>query len=291
MGVADWGLRSFQEGLGDGKCGFSRAADFQCHGGSGVGAAGGDFGNLAGTAGWDGVLRGFSESGGAWNAVLEVCDRGLFLAFWILCRETPADHHRGKLPGDWTDFYDTGSVSSLCRDSQLAARTRIALTLGFFVALSAVGRREGIHFGSNRWIWLGFTGVLLSASSGLYDRYLLAHYGFSPATFRLVFDLSVSFHAPACLWLVAGLVDRFHVSLAREHSLTGLTLIATDFFYFRALAEPDAMVSIVACLRRGSILVTFFAGTLIFKEKLFLSKLPCVLGILVGIVLILTSGG
>ncbi len=71
--------------------------------------------------------------------------------------------------------------------------------------------------------------------------------------------------------------------------LTGLTLIVADFFYFRALAEPEAMVSIVACLRRGSVLVTYFVGTYLFREKQFLRKLPCVLGILGGIALILTS--
>ncbi len=168
----------------------------------------------------------------------------------------------------------------------------IALTLGFFIALSVVGKREGIHFGINRWVWLGFTGVLLGASSGLYDRYLLAHYGFSPATVQAWFSvyLFLFMLPPAVGWL-RGWWARSTFHWRWSIPLTGLTLLLADFFYFRALAEPDAMVSIVACLRRGSILVTFLAGTLIFREKQFLSKLPCVLGILAGIVLILTSLG
>ena len=59
--------------------------------------------------------------------------------------------------------------------------------------------------------------------------------------------------------------------------------------YFRALLEPEAIVSIVACTRRGSVLASFVAGTLIFKEKLFLPKLHCIIGILLGIILILTG--
>ena len=71
--------------------------------------------------------------------------------------------------------------------------------------------------------------------------------------------------------------------------IIGLALLAADFVYFKALSDPDVMVSIVSCLRRGAVLVTFFAGTLWFREKLFLSKLPCVLGILAGILIILLS--
>jgi len=55
------------------------------------------------------------------------------------------------------------------------------------------------------------------------------------------------------------------------------------------LLEPEAIVSIVACTRRGSVLASFVAGTLIFKEKLFLPKLHCIIGILLGIILILTG--
>lgn len=166
----------------------------------------------------------------------------------------------------------------------------IALTLGFFFALSVVSKREGILFQSNRWIWLGLIGVALGATSGLYDRYLLVNYGLSPSTVQAWFSIYLFLFMlpPAYGWLKGWWThSQFHWRWSIP--LTGLTLIVADYFYFRALAEPDAMVSIVACLRRGSVLVTFFAGTLIFREKQFLSKLPCILGILLGIVLILTG--
>lgn len=166
----------------------------------------------------------------------------------------------------------------------------IILTLGSFFALSMVGKREGIHFTGNRWVWLGLAGVLLGASSGLYDRYLLANYGFSPSTVQAWFSIYLFlFMLPPAFGWIRGWWAHSGFRWRWSIPLTGITLIIVDFFYFRALAEPEAMVSIVACIRRGSVLVSFVAGTILFREKLFLSKLPCVAGILLGIVLILAG--
>ena len=183
-----------------------------------------------------------------------------------------------------------GAFLLFSESPRLAQSVGIVLTLGSFFALSMVGKREGIHFASNRWIWLGLAGVLLGASSGLYDRYLFANYGFSPSTVQAWFSiyLFLLMLLPALGW-IRGWWAHSKFRWRWSIPLTGITLVIVDFFYFRALAEPEAMVSIVACIRRSSVLVSFGVGTLLFKEKLFLSKLPCVIGILMGIVLILTG--
>ena len=164
----------------------------------------------------------------------------------------------------------------------------IALTLVFFIALSRVGRREGIHFENNRWIWLVIIGTGLSACSGLYDKYLLGVIGFSPATVQCWFSIYLFLFLllPAIGWFRGWWT---HSTFHWRWSIPaiGISLLAADFVYFKAMADPEAMVSIISCLRRGAVLVTFFLGTLLFKEKLFLKKLPCVLGILLGIVIIL----
>ena len=64
-----------------------------------------------------------------------------------------------------------------------------------------------------------------------------------------------------------------------------LFLLVADFVYFDALRNPEALVSLVSSLRRGSTLVGFAGGLLLFGEKNGLQKLPAVIGILVGIVL------
>ena len=58
-----------------------------------------------------------------------------------------------------------------------------------------------------------------------------------------------------------------------------------DYIYFGALRDPASLVSVVMSLRRGSTLVAFAGGLLLFGEQNGRQKLPAVIGILVGIVL------
>lgn len=67
--------------------------------------------------------------------------------------------------------------------------------------------------------------------------------------------------------------------------MVSLALLVCDFIYFTALRDPDALVALVASLRRGSILVAFAGGLLFFGEINGRQKLPAVLGVLLGIVL------
>ena len=58
-----------------------------------------------------------------------------------------------------------------------------------------------------------------------------------------------------------------------------------DFLYFDALRNPEALVSLVSSLRRGSTLVAFAGSLWLFREANGRQKLPAVLGIVTGIVL------
>ncbi|MFW5757000.1 MAG: EamA family transporter, partial [Tangfeifania sp.] len=66
----------------------------------------------------------------------------------------------------------------------------------------------------------------------------------------------------------------------------GITLVVADFLYFYALSIEDSMISIIAALRRSSVLIAFILGALIFKEQNLKSKGIFLLGILVGILMI-----
>ena len=181
-----------------------------------------------------------------------------------------------------------GALTIYQETPNLMQWTGIAVTLLFFVALSFVGKREGIHFENNRWIWMILLATMLGACSGLWDKFLLGSYGFSPATVQSWFSiyLFVYMLIPAWGWY-RGWWKRSQFHWKWSVPAIGLSLLVTDFFYFKALADPNAMVSVVSCLRRAAVLVTFFLGTLLFKERQFWRKLPCVLGVLGGILLIL----
>lgn len=162
----------------------------------------------------------------------------------------------------------------------------VAITLASFVGLSFAGRKEGIHFHRNKWFGFLLAGTLLGASSGLYDKFLLGHAGFTAATVQCWFSIYL---AAVFLPLAVGWKLRWwpRHEFHWRWSIIGVSLflLIADFVYFDALRNPDALVSLVSSLRRGSTLVAFVGGLYLYKEVNGLAKLPAVLGILTGIVL------
>lgn len=162
----------------------------------------------------------------------------------------------------------------------------IATTLASFMGLSLAGRAEGIHFHRNRWIGWILAGTLLGAVSGLYDKFLLGRVGFGAATVQAWFSiyLALLFLPLAVGWKLRWW-PRHTFTWRWSIPLVSLALLVCDFIYFSVLRDPAALVSIVASLRRGSILVAFAGGLLFFGEINGRKKLPAVLGILAGIAL------
>lgn len=72
--------------------------------------------------------------------------------------------------------------------------------------------------------------------------------------------------------------------------LIGICLTIADFIYFWSLSYPDALVAIVSTVRRGSVIVSFSLGALLFKEKNIRQKAFILAGILIGITIIILSG-
>jgi bacterial/archaeal transporter family protein len=162
----------------------------------------------------------------------------------------------------------------------------IATTLGSFFALSVVGREEGIHFHRNKWIGWLLAGTLLGAVSGLYDKYLLGHAGFAASTVQAWFSIYLALlFLPLALGWKLRWWPRHTFEWRWSVPLVSATLLVCDFIYFTALRDPEALVSVVASLRRASILVAFAGGLLLFRESNGWKKFPAVAGVLVGIVL------
>jgi transporter family protein len=162
----------------------------------------------------------------------------------------------------------------------------IMLTLGSFFGLSLAGAKEGIHFHRNKWMGFLLGGTMLGAVSGLYDKFLLGRQGFTASTVQCWFSIYL---AVLFLPLAVGWKLRWwprHVFHWRwSIVLVSLTLLVADFVYFTTLRNPDALISLVSSLRRGSTLVAFAGGLLIFGELNGRQKLPAVVGVLIGIIL------
>ncbi|MBI2510454.1 MAG: EamA family transporter [Opitutae bacterium] len=164
----------------------------------------------------------------------------------------------------------------------------VAVTLASFVGLGFAGAREGIHFHRDKWIWWLVGGTLTGALSGLYDKFLLGRQGFTAATVQAWFAIYL-----ALLFLPLALAWKFRLWQRNVFHwrwsilVISFGLLVADFLYFDALRNPDALVSLVSSLRRGSTLVAFAGGLWLFGEKNGLQKLPAVLGVLAGIALTL----
>jgi len=59
-------------------------------------------------------------------------------------------------------------------------------------------------------------------------------------------------------------------------------LCVADFAYFTALAQEDSLISVVSMVRRGSVVVSFLCGALLFREKNLRSKALDLLLVLLG---------
>lgn len=162
----------------------------------------------------------------------------------------------------------------------------VGITLVSFLGLSLAGAKEGVHFHKNQWIaWL-LGGTLLGAVSGLYDKFLMSRAGFTASTVQCWFSIYL-----ALIFLPLAVGWKLHWWPRKEFtwrwSILGISfgLLVADFLYFDALRNPEALVSLVSSLRRGSTLVAFAGSVWLFRESNGRQKLVPVLGIVTGIVL------
>ena len=139
----------------------------------------------------------------------------------------------------------------------------VGLAILSLFMLSRAGRREGIDFSHNVWIVCVAAAALLGAASGLYDRYLM----------QRLEPIFVQGSRSA---------TRFHWSWAIP--MISILLTAADMAYFVALSDTDAMISVVSMIRRGSVVVSFACGALLFRERNLKAKALDLALIIIGMV-------
>lgn len=157
----------------------------------------------------------------------------------------------------------------------------VLLALFSLFLLSLAGRKEGVHFTHNLWIVCVFLGSAVGALSGLYDKFIMQHLDplFVQSWYNL-YQLMLMGVLTLILWWPRRATDRFHWSWAIP--LISIFLSLADFAYFYALSEQEAMVSVVSMVRRGSVIVSFLCGALLFRERNLRAKAFDLLLILAG---------
>ena len=181
-----------------------------------------------------------------------------------------------------------GAVLILGERLTLLETLGVLTTIVAFIGLSIAGRGDGIHFHRNKWVWFLIGGTMLGAMSALYDRYLLNKVRFSVPTVQAWFSIYLLvFFTPFMIGWQRRLWPRNEFHWRWSVPGIALALLVADYIYFSALANPDALVSVVMSLRRGSTLVAFAGGLFFFGERTDRIKTLAVIGILIGIALTL----
>ena len=165
----------------------------------------------------------------------------------------------------------------------------VALAVASFFMLSRSGKKEGIDFKHDRWIYYIVLAAVLGAVSGLYDKYLMAPVGHGGVGLdRMIVQSWYNIYQ--CVMMGAMLMLLWYPK-RRETTpfrwdwcilFISVFLSAADFVYFYSLSIPGAMISIVSMVRRGSVIVSFLFGAVLLHEKNLKSKVVDLLLVLLG---------
>ena len=167
----------------------------------------------------------------------------------------------------------------------------VLLAVVSFFMLSHSGKREGIDFKHDHWIYMIVGTATLGAVSALYDKFLMAPVSEGGVGLdRMLVQSWYNFYQ--CLMMLAMLLLLWwpkHKETTPFHwawSILGVSLFLStaDFLYFYSLSLPSAMISIVSMIRRGSVVVSFLFGALFFQEKNLRAKAFDLALVLLGMV-------
>ena len=166
----------------------------------------------------------------------------------------------------------------------------VLLAITSFLMLSRSGKKEGIDFRHNRWIWAIIIAALFGAASGLYDKYLMANPSdggvgldrMAVQSWYNIYQMGWMLIMMLVLWWPRRKQSPFRWDWCILN--ISLFLSMADFVYFYALSQPHAMISVVSMIRRGSVIVSFLFGALIFREHNLKTKAVDLLLVLLGMV-------
>ena len=158
----------------------------------------------------------------------------------------------------------------------------VLLAVASFFMLSRSGKKEGIDFGHNKWIFFIVLAAVTGAVSGLYDKYLMTR--LNPMLVQSWYNVYQVFIMCPVILLLWYPKRKSSTPFRWKWTIVfiSLFLCAADFAYFYALSYEDSMISIVSMVRRGSVVVSFLFGALFFREKNLKSKAVDLILVLIG---------
>ena len=167
----------------------------------------------------------------------------------------------------------------------------VSLAIISFLLLSRSGKKEGIDFKHNHWIFMIVGAAVMGAVSGLYDKFLMAPVSEGGVGLDRMMVQSW-YNIYQCIMMLAMLILLWwpkHKETTPFHwdwAIIGVSLFLStaDFVYFYALSVPAEMISIVSMVHRGSVIVSFLCGAVLFHEKNLKAKAVDLALVLLGMI-------
>ena len=162
----------------------------------------------------------------------------------------------------------------------------VVLSMLSIYMMSRSSKKENIDFTKNKWMLFVAIGTIMGAVSALYDRFIMQELSpiFVQSWFIFYQLIRMGIVCMAAWYPTRKKTTPFHWSWAIP--LIAIFVGAADFAYFNALSRPEAMISVVSLIRRGSVLISFACGVIIFKERNLKAKILDLLLILIGMVFV-----
>ena len=162
----------------------------------------------------------------------------------------------------------------------------VILSILSIYLMSRSSKKENIDFTRNKWMLFVAIGTIMGAVSGLYDKFIMQELSpiFVQSWFNFYQLIMMGVVCMAAWYPTRKKTTPFHWSWAIP--LIAVFVAAADFAYFNALTRPEAMISVVSLIRRGSVLISFACGVIIFKERNLQAKVLDLILILIGMVFV-----
>ncbi len=176
-----------------------------------------------------------------------------------------------------------GAVLLFKEELNLLQWCGVAISLFSLFLLSLSGRKEGIDFKRNKWVYILFGAVIMGAVSGLYDKYIMKQ--LPPLFVQSWFNI----YQVGIMGTVLLIMKRYTNTRLEWRwwiPMISIFISIADFAYFYSLSYPDSLIAVISMIRRGSVIVSFTAGALLFREKNLKSKAIDLVLILIGLALL-----
>lgn len=197
-------------------------------------------------------------------------------------------------------------LSVLFLGERLNAWQTVGVLLAFaaFFLLSSASSREGIRFTRSKGVLYMAVSVLSGVFSALWDKLIMRAmppvYVLSHTNLYIALLMVVLFVVLRC-WTRRSVADEASATglLARDAMqpfvldvnllLISLFISGADFFYYLALHQEGALLSIIAVARRLSVVITFVLGAVFLRER-NIGRKALALGLLLTAILLILFG-